>query len=99
MLTRNEANKVKKVKLIIIPKTIPRGRLCPSCPASEEERTIGSTGQIQGARIVVTPEIKENRSNTIIGLYATFTVPVYHIDKNSSVCMTNERIIKWYAKG
>lgn len=43
-------------KLVIIPKVIPSGFLCP--PVVEEERIIGKSGQIQGAKIVVNPARK-----------------------------------------
>jgi hypothetical protein len=51
-----EMVRVKKVKLSIIPNVIPSGFFFP--PVADEERTIGKSGQIQGARIVMRPEMK-----------------------------------------
>ena len=47
--------RVKMAKLAIIPKVIPSG--FPFPPVAEEERMIGRSGQIQGAKIVTSPEI------------------------------------------
>ena len=58
--------KVKKAKLIITPIVIPRGFFLP--PVAEADKTIGKSGQIQGAAIVTSPEIKANISRISINL-------------------------------
>ena len=57
--------RVKKAKLVTIPKVIPNGLDFP--PAVVDERTIGKSGQMQGARIVTNPEINaKNKSANIM---------------------------------
>lgn len=51
-------------KLVITPKVIPTAFLCP--PVAEEDKIIGRIGQIQGAKIVKSPEIKANKSKSIM---------------------------------
>lgn len=51
----------------MIPKVIPKGFAFP--PVVVEERMIGNKGQIQGAKIVMSPETKANNSRTIIDIY------------------------------
>lgn len=48
----------------IIPKVIPKGFLCP--PVVLEERIIGRSGQMQGANIVISPEIKAKVKSSVI---------------------------------
>ena len=56
--------RVKKAKLIQTPKVIPRGFFLP--PVADADRTIGRSGQIQGAAIVTRPEIKAKISKMSI---------------------------------
>ena len=71
--TRYETERVKIVKLSMTPRVIPSGLWCPLFPAIEEDRTIGSTGQIHGAKIVTKPAENEKKSNKIIrNLYSLF---------------------------
>jgi hypothetical protein len=65
--TKEEIARVKKEKLAIMPRVIPKGFLFP--PADDEESTIGRSGQIHGASMVINPETKANKSNIIIVLY------------------------------
>lgn len=59
------------MKLSIIPRTIPNGRLCPPPPAIDEERIIGKSGQIHGASIVTNPDRKAKPSSrNMINKYA-----------------------------
>jgi hypothetical protein len=55
-LTIVARNKVKKVKLMTKPVTMPIGFLLPS--ATDPERITGKIGKIQGDRIVTTPAKK-----------------------------------------
>ena len=57
---------VKSAKLIIIPKVIPRGFLFS--PVTVDERMIGKSGQMQGARIVTRPEMKAKNKRINIKL-------------------------------
>jgi len=67
-MTRYETLKVKIEKLVITPKVIPSAFLCP--PVADEDKIIGRSGQIQGAAIVASPEIKAKiRSIDIYKLY------------------------------
>ena len=50
---------VKIEKLNIMPSVIPKGFLCP--PVVEDDKIIGKSGQIHGARMVTRPEIKAKR--------------------------------------
>ena len=51
-----------------IPKVIPNGFLCP--PVALEDKITGKSGQMQGAAIVTSPEIKANiKSIDIYQLY------------------------------
>ena len=60
-----ESAKVKKAKLVTIPRETPKGRALP--PAAVAERTIGNKGQMHGATMVRSPEMKEiKRSITIV---------------------------------
>ena len=63
-LTMLDKKRVKKVKLPIKPVTTPRGRFFP--PESELLKTIGSTGRIQGDKIVTKPAKKAKRISNII---------------------------------
>ena len=58
-------------KLKMTPIVIPNGLLWSFFPAIDEDSTIGSTGQMQGARIVTKPAKNENSSNNILILYYT----------------------------
>ena len=49
------------VKLVIIPRVMPIGLCLPS--TDEAERIIGNNGQIQGASMVMNPEIKEKNKS------------------------------------
>ncbi len=62
---RNEIAKVKKPKLNISPSVMPSGRLWP-LPATDDERTMGNSGQIQGASIVTRPDKNAKPSRKII---------------------------------
>jgi hypothetical protein len=62
-------DKTKTPKVIIIPIVIPRGFLCP--PVEDADKTIGRSGHIQGAAIVIKPEIKANRRSADIYLLYT----------------------------
>jgi hypothetical protein len=56
---------VNSVKLVITPKVIPSDFLFP--PPDDAENTIGKSGHIQGAKIVINPAKNEKiRSVTII---------------------------------
>ena len=55
--TRKDRDKVKIVKLTIIPRVMPKGRLLPG-RETEKEKTMGRIGQIQGERMVIKPEKK-----------------------------------------
>jgi len=65
-LIRYEIERVKIVKLSMIPRVIPRGLLCPPLPATLVERTMGRRGQMQGARIVTRPDKNANVNKIII---------------------------------
>ena len=45
----------------MMPKVTPRGLAFP--PVDDEDKTIGNNGQIQGAKIVIKPEIKAKESS------------------------------------
>jgi hypothetical protein len=69
ILTIDDKNKVKKVKLAINPSIIPQGLDFDSLPPTLEDNTIGSTGRIQGDKIVTRPATNANtRSRIIINL-------------------------------
>ena len=53
--------RVNRAKLIMIPSVIPNGFLL--AVVTEDERTIGKSGQMQGARIVTNPDKKAKKSN------------------------------------
>lgn len=55
---------VKNPKLNIMPTTIPSGFCLP--PVADDDKIIGKSGQIHGAKIVIRPETKENPNNIII---------------------------------
>ena len=63
-----ERKRVKSVKLKTNPTTMPIGRLCP--PDNEPERTMGSTGKIQGERTVTSPPKKAKRKRIIEKAYS-----------------------------
>ena len=66
-LTSVERKRVKKVKLAINPTTTPKGRARPvSFPPIEEERMMGSIGNIQGESIVTIPARNANAMSSII---------------------------------
>lgn len=56
--------RVRRPNESIIPKVIPRGFRLP--PVVVEDKIIGRNGQIQGANIVINPEIKAKRRRTDI---------------------------------
>lgn len=62
-----EIASVKMVKLVIIPSVTPRGLNRPF-PAIVLDNTIGSSGQIHGAKIVTSPERKAKTINKSIRL-------------------------------
>jgi hypothetical protein len=62
--TNEDIASVKNEKLVIMPNVIPKGFLFP--PVDDEESTIGRSGQIQGASMVMNPETKANKSNIIV---------------------------------
>src|SRR3989344_6952373 len=68
-ITSVEILKVKNAKLTIIPRVIPIGFRCP--PLVDEERMIGRSGQMQGAKIVVRPATKEKIRRTTMQIYLT----------------------------
>lgn len=55
-------------KLTMIPRVIPSGLRFP--PVDEAERTIGNSGQIHGAKMVTSPEIKEKKRSVSISEYS-----------------------------
>jgi hypothetical protein len=59
--TRYDRVRVKAVKLARIPNVIPNGFSLP--PVDVADRTIGRSGQMHGAKIVNSPEIKANSSS------------------------------------
>lgn len=63
--TIEERKRVKKVKLAINPMTTPRGRFFPEL-STDEDKIIGSIGNIQGERIVTTPAKNAKRISKII---------------------------------
>ena len=60
---------VRIAKLLIIPRVIPNAFCFP--PVADDESITGSSGQMQGAKIVIKPEIKEN--NKRINIVKNFT--------------------------
>jgi len=59
---------VNIVKLVITPKVIPRDLLLP--PPEDAENTIGKSGHMHGAKIVINPAKNEKiRRVTIIKIY------------------------------
>ena len=67
-----ESASVKAVKLTTNPASTPNGRALP--PPTPPDRTIGSTGRMQGERIVITPDRNANaRRTSICGAYIRFT--------------------------
>jgi len=54
---------VKTAKLADMPMVMPKDL---ALPPLDEARTIGSNGQIQGAKIVTSPEMKAKRSSRIM---------------------------------
>ena len=58
--------RVKRAKLIIIPRVMPNGFL--RAFVTDEERMIGSNGQIHGAKMVTNPDkkAKNNKINILI---------------------------------
>ena len=70
MRTSEEITKVNMPKLMSIPSVIASG-LFLLCPAIEEDKTIGNSGQMHGARIVTSPDIKANPSSKPISLFYT----------------------------
>jgi hypothetical protein len=65
IFTIAEMVSVKNAKLIIIPRTIPSGLLW-LFPATDEDKIMGNTGQMHGARMVMTPDKNENKSKSTI---------------------------------
>jgi len=61
-LTIYEIVKVKMPKLTMMPRVIPRGFFFP--PVVLDERMIGSSGQMHGAKIVTNPD-KNAKTNRI----------------------------------
>jgi hypothetical protein len=59
--TMYDNDNVKIVKLAIIPSVIPRGFDFP--PVEDDDKMTGSNGQMQGAKIVIIPEINAKSSN------------------------------------
>lgn len=55
-----------------MPSVIPKGLLCPPFPATDEERTIGNNGHIQGARMVTRPDRKAKIRSTDTTLVYNF---------------------------
>ncbi len=72
--------KVKKANEIIIPSVTPSGLLWLGLvPAIEDDKMIGKSGHIHGARIVTSPEIKAKpSSNTILNkpIITNFQFPI-----------------------
>ena len=64
--TRVDMDKVNMEKLDTTPRVMPSDRRCPPFSATEDERTIGRTGQMHGARIVTNPAKYANSSKEII---------------------------------
>jgi len=60
------------VKLSIMPSVIPSGRRCPPFPATDEDKTIGKSGQIHGARIVTRPDKNAKSKSIMINVEYTF---------------------------
>ena len=58
--------RVMRAKLVMIPRVIPSGLRCP--PLVVADKIIGNNGQMHGAKIVTSPEIKAKTSNTPIRL-------------------------------
>lgn len=70
ILTMVDKKSVKKVKLVINPVITPSGRdLLASLPPIVEESMIGSTGRMQGERIVTIPAMNEKRISNNIAIY------------------------------
>lgn len=65
-VTSEERKRVKKVKLMTNPRTIPTGLLFP--PLIPPDNTIGSMGRMHGERMVTNPAIKANKMRIIIVL-------------------------------
>jgi hypothetical protein len=63
--TKYEIDNVKNAKLKTMPSVMPSGLRCPSA-ATDDERTIGKIGQMQGARVVTSPARNANPSSVII---------------------------------
>ncbi len=62
--TRYEMLKINTEKLTIIPSVMPKDFAFP--PFKEEERIIGRSGQMQGARIVTRPDMNAKKSKISI---------------------------------
>ena len=62
-MTIYEIVKVTRPKLIIIPRVMPSGFLCP--PVAVADKMIGRSGHIQGARIVISPDTKRSEERRV----------------------------------
>jgi hypothetical protein len=80
-LTKVERKRVKNVKLMIKPVTIPKGLFFPV--PTEPDRTMGRIGSMHGDRIVTTPAINENKIKKIIKVDESF---YYNTPINYSLC-------------
>jgi len=65
--TKYEIVKVKRAKLIIIPKVMPNGFLFS--PVTDDEKIIGKRGQIHGARIVIKPDKKAKNKRIVMQIF------------------------------
>ena len=61
-----DLDKVRIVKLEMIPSESPRGRCLPL--PLEAEKTMGRSGQMHGARIVMSPERKAKNNSVVMAL-------------------------------
>lgn len=84
METKEEMVRVKSANEIMIPSVMPKDfALLP--PTADEDKTIGSSGQMQGAKIVTSPEMKAKRRRRIIilSLFPSKTSP-YPTDRQNA---------------
>jgi len=81
---REERKSVRRPKLRIMPSVIPKGFLCP--PVVVLDRMRGSSGQIQGAAMVTSPERNAKRNRSIMYYFFIIT-PLGSGDTDGVTCI------------
>lgn len=94
-VTSEERKRVKKVKLITNPNTMPIGLFFP--PLIPPDSTMGNIGRIHGERIVTNPAIKANKIRIIIEMTYCLLIQQHLHHSISSVRFPPSRRIRMCA--